>query len=106
MAAVAQRNTFRNKENCMKASRILIALMLPLLLSGCATFGTRFGVSSPNTQNANIQISPLRAPDQITTDGARIWKNKQGRIENIKLFSGPVFAFGYDKFGQINQVIE
>jgi hypothetical protein len=89
----------------MKASRILIALMLPLFLSGCASLGTaRLGGSS--IQAANIQVSPPRSPDLVTTDGARIWKDKQGRVEYLKQFSGPVFHFGYDKFGQINKVTE
>ena len=83
----------------MKATRILIALMLPLFLSGCATlgFGTRLA-QSPNTQNANIQVSPVRAPDLVTTDGARNWKDKQGHIEAIKVlaeFSAiPIIASG------------
>jgi hypothetical protein len=90
----------------MKASRILIALMLPLFLSGCAGLGHHVRSQTPAVYGADIQVSPSRSPDLVTSDGARIWKDKQGRVEYVKQFSGPVFHFSYDKFGQINKVIE
>jgi hypothetical protein len=89
----------------MKA-RILLILMLPVLLSGCAVgLHGRLG-NPPSVQSANIQVSPASKPDEVTTDGARIWKDDKGRVEYLKVFSGPVFRFHYDKFGQIDKVIE
>ncbi|HEY9785999.1 MAG TPA: hypothetical protein V6D17_11395 [Candidatus Obscuribacterales bacterium] len=53
-----------------------------------------------------IPVSPNRPPDEISPYGSRIWLNKKGQVECLKLASGPVFRFGYDKNGAIREVSE
>ncbi len=50
--------------------------------------------------------SPKRPADEVTSDGAHIWKDKLGRVVCVKLASGPVFVFTYDKGNTIQKVVE
>lgn len=85
----------------MKAAFALCAVALAFMLSGCAHHAVRL-----DGNQAMVTTSPLRPPDVLTSEGARVWKDADGRVTQLKLFSGPVFHFGYDKHGQVNIVRE
>lgn len=55
------------------------------------------------TNSPNV---PKRLPNIATAEGGQVWLDKNHRPEYIRMLSGDVFEFSYDKHGQLQKVIE
>lgn len=89
-------------------------LAVVLLASGCAhTMHRPGGVAGVDTSGIDISgydrkppVAPERPADLEPGQGAKVWKNSDGRASHIQLASGGVLQFAYDSYGRIKLMKE
>jgi hypothetical protein len=90
----------------------LVAVVL--LATGCAhTMHRPGGVPGVDTTGIDISgydrkppVAPDRPADLEPGEGAKVWKNGEGRVSHIQLASGGVLQFAYDSYGRIRLMKE
>lgn len=90
----------------------LVAVVL--LAAGCAhTLHRPGGVVGVDTTGIDLSgydrkptVAPERPADLEFGQGAKVWKNSEGRVSHIQLASGGVLQFAYDSYGRIKLMKE